>query len=517
MAPPKRIMRDFEIREISAVDIPAQKPALASIIKSAEGGDSDEVDKAKTKTEGGQQFPASDYAYVPDPEKPSTWKLRLTSTPGGDPDPRIVGAAAAALGPGFRGNRVEIPSGDRARVVARVRRAWRQANPDKEPADMPEVLKASEVVKVIADHLEKRWIDPCEGVVTFGQVLAEEMRCRNFHENLEGLYPLIEAMETSVKSIAGASEVGPDQKTSMIRNQVEDFMSLIRAKFSQADEVMMSAAKRGDDTVTMKDQQTLDALKAQVDDLTKKLAAAAAAEKKAEELTEQLKQLQAAQETLKAERDEEALKASMSDEERAYMRGLGKDERAAFVRMSAADRKKAMKKNAEDDETFTAAGRTVRKSVVGEDVFEILKGQAAEQEALKKAAAEERDRRETAEYQKMADDQYGSLPGTNTEKGVALREMSNTLSAEALATLEKMLAAGQDAIAKAFTTIGHKNGQVNTRTTTEKGLNGDRANHPFMKSVRKIQAEEKCSGAEAMKRARLAEPELFNQYRTMNQ
>ena len=52
------------------------------------------LNKAKGgKTEDGEVFPASDYAYVPDPEKPSTWKLRLTSTPGGKPDSRIVGAA----------------------------------------------------------------------------------------------------------------------------------------------------------------------------------------------------------------------------------------------------------------------------------------------------------------------------------------------------------------------------------------------------------------------------------------
>ena len=94
-----------------------------------------------TKTEGGVAYPASDFAYVPDPQKPSEWKLRLTSTPGGDPDPAIVGAAAAALGAGFRGQQVDIPDADRAAVVARVRAAWTKANPDKKPEDMPEGIK----------------------------------------------------------------------------------------------------------------------------------------------------------------------------------------------------------------------------------------------------------------------------------------------------------------------------------------------------------------------------------------
>lgn len=96
--------------------------------------------EAPMKTEGGVKFPKSDYAYTPS-DNPSSWKLRLTSTPGGSPDPAIVGAAAAALGPGFRGQKVDIPDADRAAVVARVRAAWKKANPDKDPSEMPSGLK----------------------------------------------------------------------------------------------------------------------------------------------------------------------------------------------------------------------------------------------------------------------------------------------------------------------------------------------------------------------------------------
>jgi hypothetical protein len=96
---------------------------------------------AKMKTEDGVKFPAQDYAYVPDPDSPSTWKLRLTSTPGGAPDARIVGAAAAALGPGYRGQKVEIPAGDLAAVKAKVRAAWKEANPDRDDGEMPEGIR----------------------------------------------------------------------------------------------------------------------------------------------------------------------------------------------------------------------------------------------------------------------------------------------------------------------------------------------------------------------------------------
>lgn len=96
--------------------------------------------KATMKTENGEQFPAEAFAYVPDPEMPSSWKLRLWETNADRETARQVGAALAALGPsGFRGNRVEIPADGLAGVKARVRDAWRKVHPDRE---LPPLLKA---------------------------------------------------------------------------------------------------------------------------------------------------------------------------------------------------------------------------------------------------------------------------------------------------------------------------------------------------------------------------------------
>lgn len=99
------------------------------------------------KTEDGQEYPATDFAYVPDAEQPSTWKLRLTATPGGEPDPAIVGAAAAALGPGYRGNKVELPDDQVISVKAKVRTAWRKANPDKQDGEMPEGIREAAALR----------------------------------------------------------------------------------------------------------------------------------------------------------------------------------------------------------------------------------------------------------------------------------------------------------------------------------------------------------------------------------
>jgi len=131
---PVNDLHDIELNEVSLVDAGANHLAKVTLYKRA------------LKTEFGRQFPMSDYAYVPDPQSPSTWKLRLSADPGGGPNARIVGAALAALGPtGFRGNQVKIPKGDLPRVKAKVLAAWKGLHPGFK--EIPEVLKHLDVSK----------------------------------------------------------------------------------------------------------------------------------------------------------------------------------------------------------------------------------------------------------------------------------------------------------------------------------------------------------------------------------
>ncbi len=84
----------------------------------------EEAEKAPEpkKTEGGRQFAAGDYADVPDPTKPSTWKLRLVARPG-TPDAGVIADAITAMQPGgFRGNVVVLGS-PKEKVVARINAA----------------------------------------------------------------------------------------------------------------------------------------------------------------------------------------------------------------------------------------------------------------------------------------------------------------------------------------------------------------------------------------------------------
>jgi hypothetical protein len=84
------------------------------IVYNADEGSSHAVSVLK-----GKKLSASDFAYVPDRNKPSTWKLRID-------DARHVAGALAALGKGFRGKKVSIPASARAGVERKVHAAWRK-------------------------------------------------------------------------------------------------------------------------------------------------------------------------------------------------------------------------------------------------------------------------------------------------------------------------------------------------------------------------------------------------------
>lgn len=127
-----------------------------------------ELTKASTKREGGEDFPPSAFAYVPDPEAPSTWKLRLWDSLDAKETAAQVGRAVAALGPGgFRGNRVQIPSEDLPRVKARVLAAWRKTHPEAAVTDAPSVLKNGEGEEA-ADPLDEL-LDAYQGFVRAAQ------------------------------------------------------------------------------------------------------------------------------------------------------------------------------------------------------------------------------------------------------------------------------------------------------------------------------------------------------------
>lgn len=108
------------------------------------------------------------YAYNPDPQDESKSKLNIS-------DAEHTSMAAEALSSsGFRGNKVEIPEEDLPAVKRKVRAAYKKFYPGKE---LPEILKASEMIDMFSSFIEKFFGDASSSnKETPEQVLkAEEM------------------------------------------------------------------------------------------------------------------------------------------------------------------------------------------------------------------------------------------------------------------------------------------------------------------------------------------------------
>jgi len=119
------------------------------------------------KTEDGIKFPAEAYAYVPDKEKTSTWKLRLWE----DPEKKItraqLGRAAAALSPGgFRGQKIDIPSDALPAVKRKIRAEYRKLEVDEE--EIPRWVKEAETRERVFNYvpLTEAKIDKGRAAVT---------------------------------------------------------------------------------------------------------------------------------------------------------------------------------------------------------------------------------------------------------------------------------------------------------------------------------------------------------------
>lgn len=249
-------LKQVKVREGSLVDEPANPRARVVLLKRDEpeagvDDDPEALDKAKEKpmkTENGVKFPAEAYAYVPDPEKPSTWKLRLWETPEKKETPRQVGMAVAALGPGFRGNKVEIPPEDLPKVIRRVREAWLKVHPNASEEDLPEVLRkggeaaamsaplkldAAGLVRHIMEALDKavkevlkQFREPVakadQEAMGFGEILT-------LQEAEAELWDYIHALQQSIRSILRDSETSPADKEALIRGSLDQFVTVVEA------------------------------------------------------------------------------------------------------------------------------------------------------------------------------------------------------------------------------------------------------------------------------------------------
>jgi hypothetical protein len=140
---------------------------------------------------------------------------------------------------------------------------------------------------------------------------------------------------------------------------------------------------------------------------------------------------------------------------RGYYDSLDEQGKEDFLKMSAEDQSKTAAPIAKKstDESVIINGQTIQKSVVGDDIFAVMKSQQDEIAKSNAAIQKERDARELIEFTKQAEGMYPNLPGEASAKGKVIKAIS-TFDADTRATLDAMLKAGNESLAKAFDETG---------------------------------------------------------------
>ena len=105
--------------------------------------------KAVTKKEGDGEHPASHYLVVEDPQKPSTWHLRVRNVQG-EPDHRLMGAAWAALHGGYRGNVYQGPN--KSEAIAKLKKLYASEGMDTPSKSIVGVKAVDEETLTLAGY-----------------------------------------------------------------------------------------------------------------------------------------------------------------------------------------------------------------------------------------------------------------------------------------------------------------------------------------------------------------------------
>lgn len=257
----------------------------------------------------------------------------------------------------------------------------------------------------------------------------------------------------------------------------------------------------GDDTGN-DEETTMPVDEKKVAELEKQVADLTASVTKANEASEALKKELEAATAAKAAAD--AI-AKLSDVEKAHYATLkGDDDKKMFLEMSEDDRKKATKKAADADEVVKIEGQEIRKSVVGEATFTVMKSQAERiakaEDDIKKA----REEGEMATLRKRADDQYGHVPGTTDERASMLREIGK-MDKETQALFEKVFEQSEKLAKSAFGTFG-------TAAGGELTADVKKAADTFVAKVEEIRKAKNISRTAALESARKEFPEEFKAY-----
>lgn len=167
-------------------------------------GDLEAVLAEVTKTIDGKPRPAGDFLVVEDPEKTTTWHLPVKVN--GKPDHNLMGAAKAALGPGYRGNKYEGP--DKEKAIKKLKALYKSEDMEWSEAAMNEMY--DEPVAIMPFQ-----------ALTFADLAAADAA----NEQAENVRQLTRQFQMLFENVMYSDEV--DDKLGAVRGLVDELAALM--------------------------------------------------------------------------------------------------------------------------------------------------------------------------------------------------------------------------------------------------------------------------------------------------
>jgi len=125
---------------------------IKKAVKEADSALSWLKEQAVMKTEEGEKFPATAYAYVPDKEQSTTWKLRLWEDAEKKVTKSQLSRAAASLSPGgYKGQKVVIPVAESPTVKRMIRTEYRKLGVETE--EIPRWVREAESRELLRSYV----------------------------------------------------------------------------------------------------------------------------------------------------------------------------------------------------------------------------------------------------------------------------------------------------------------------------------------------------------------------------
>ena len=298
-----------------------------------------------------------------------------------------------------------------------------------------------------------------EGMVKSGARTFEASIALQDHEKKVGalvsqIMDRISALHASSRTIIDDKDVGEGDRADLLRQSLNDFRSRVYADVGKLVVDLLGSLKPGEDPSTSKGAAMVDVGKKPPHESPED--GSDRTDSESDEVREiEIQRLtgELAKAEARAHRAEGV--ALLSDVEKIHLQALDAEAQEDFLNSTPGERTQQIARAASADEVLELpGGRTVRKSIVGDEQFAAFQDMAKEVAEGREEARLEKDKRETAEFNKLAEDVFGTLPGETMAKGQALKSMQGLPDAERT-TIEAMLKAGEAACLGLSTEQGH--------------------------------------------------------------